>query len=250
MLRHKKVLVYTVYLDDSGRDRTIQLVGAVMIPAEKNWLIEQQSGHIIQSILAKYPNVLAHPRFEFHATEMWNRTKEPWSMVDESDKNEIFRLAVDSLKYIDHPCVTYGCIDISGYPKTKEGKHAAVNAAFENCCHSISSWFDKAARAGRYGNMIFDECDGDLKSQLRRTFRELRLKVVSSPQIPSVLECIGGDLYFGDSKYSVGLQVADICSWLLIRHLSGSAREDSEFYSVVSPFVFPSDSSDAAPVPS
>src|SRR4051794_38686277 len=98
LLRRKRALVYSLYLDDSGRDRNIQIVGSVIIPSDKFEHIERQSGWIIQSILNHYPEVLADPKFEFHATDMWNRNP-PWDVVSKSDIADIFRLAVHSLKY-------------------------------------------------------------------------------------------------------------------------------------------------------
>jgi hypothetical protein len=236
LLRQKRVLVY-LYIDDSGRDGNIQVIGSIIIPSEVFRLVEQQSGFIIQSILNKYPAVLADPRFEFHATNMWNHTG-PWDAVAHSDIEEIFNLSVNSLKYINQPCVTYGCVDISTYPNSKEGKHAGIDAAFEKCCYAISSWFSRFA-CNKFGTMLFDDPgDGDLKKRLRSTFRKLRPKAVTSPRSDCVLDCIYDDLYFGDSVGSVGLQVADICSWLIMRQLSGSARRDTMFYQEVAPFIF------------
>jgi hypothetical protein len=93
--------------------------------------------------------------------------------------------------------------------------------------------------------MIFDEPgDSSLKKRLLSTFRKLRPKALTSPPTDSVLECIYDDMLFGDSKGSIGLQVADICAWLIMRQMSKSARRDRIFYEKVVPFIFTQDPQD------
>jgi hypothetical protein len=46
-------------------------------------------------------------------------------------------------------------------------------------------------------------------------------------------------MYFGDSAHSVGIQLADICTFLICRHLEG--KEDTEYlYKGIEPHIFTS----------
>ena len=93
--------------------------------------------------------------------------------------------------------------------------------------------------------LILDECDGKAKSTLIRSFRAIR---------PPTL--VGGfkghtlhdDMYFGDSRYSVGIQLADLCSYFIARHLEGDV-ETEEFFDMIEPNIIFSQSY-PEPVPS
>src|SRR5215467_5208862 len=44
------------------------------------------------------------------------------------------------------------------------------------------------------------------------------------------------DMYFGDSRYSMGIQLADLCAYFIGRHLEGDT-ETKPFYDMVSPHI-------------
>jgi hypothetical protein len=245
--RQKRIRVYSVYVDDSGKDRIVQVMGAVMIPSDTFRLVEQQFGYIIQQILAHYPEVLSHRKFEFHATDMWNRN-EPWDMVSDIDINKIFSLLVQAIEYIGRPCITYGRIDISTYECGQEGQRRRINATFERCCHSIADWFHNCAAPNEFGTMYYDDPnDTVIEGLLRKTYRALRLRANTSPITTGVLGCMSDDIYFGDSRESIGLQLADLCSWLIMRQSSGSAlSEDNRLYQRLKPHIFVPPFSDGA----
>jgi len=217
----KRYLVYAVFSDDSERERNIQVVGCVVIPANCFRDVERDFGNIIQEELSKHPEIANHPKFEFHASEIWNQSG-VWAGLPKESAERVFRSAVSSLNYIDRPCVTYGAIDISHYPDGQEGQRKRIRDAFELCCLGISQWF-REFDPGAYGTLVFDEPeDKILKNDILETFRSLRPMIMSSPPSYGPLDCITDDMYFGDSKRSRGLQLADICSFIISKKLSGS----------------------------
>jgi hypothetical protein len=43
-------------------------------------------------------------------------------------------------------------------------------------------------------------------------------------------------MYFGDSKYSIGIQIADLCSYFIARRLAGDS-ETEHFYKMIEPQI-------------
>jgi hypothetical protein len=43
-------------------------------------------------------------------------------------------------------------------------------------------------------------------------------------------------MYFGDSRHSLGIQLADLCSYFIARHLDGDV-EIRGFYDLISPHI-------------
>jgi hypothetical protein len=52
----------------------------------------------------------------------------------------------------------------------------------------------------------------------------------------SAIRKISDDMYFGDSQYSIGIQLADLCSYFIARHLDGDA-EIKGFYEMIDPHI-------------
>jgi hypothetical protein len=82
---------------------------------------------------------------------------------------------------------------------------------------------------------------------MQKAFREA-VKKTKAGQWPKGLGVnVFDDLYFGDSKNSTGLQIADICVYVIARHLA--KKPDAKgFYDIISgqifnPKMFPEDGS-------
>jgi hypothetical protein len=75
--------------------------------------------------------------------------------------------------------------------------------------------------------VIADECDGQLKSHMQKTFRRMRTKRQIKPgeNVSKRLFHIHDSMYFGSSKDSVGLQIADAANWAMRRYLGGEEIE-------------------------
>ena len=71
-----------------------------------------------------------------------------------------------------------------------------------------------------------DNGDKGVKEAMLKSFHLFRNRAISSPLVRGVLEHLHDDMYFGDSKFSKGIQLADICTLIIRRHLAG--YEDTE----------------------
>jgi hypothetical protein len=77
-----------------------------------------------------------------------------------------------------------------------------------------------------FGILICDE-NKAMKADLQSAFRANRRRLKSTAHTRGTLEHLHDDMYFGDSAYSVGIQLADICGFIILRHLEG--KEDTEY---------------------
>jgi hypothetical protein len=87
--------------------------------------------------------------------------------------------------------------------------------------------------SGDMGILIADDCEGKSKAAIQRSFRKMRGHY---RQEESRLKRLHDDMYFGDSKYSVGIQLADLCSYFIARHLDGDAATEG-FYKLIEPHI-------------
>jgi hypothetical protein len=80
-----------------------------------------------------------------------------------------------------------------------------------------------------------DECsDKKQREVLHRTFRDLRSQ--KNAEEERMLNSLHDDMYFGDSRFSLGIQLADACSYFVGRHLEGD-METEGFYKIIEPFI-------------
>jgi hypothetical protein len=82
--------------------------------------------------------------------------------------------------------------------------------------------------------LIVDECDKkNTKETLHKSFRALRPHGGLGDNLFSPFH---DDMYFGDSRYSLGIQLADACSYFIARHLHGDSETES-FYDLIHPQI-------------
>src|SRR3954451_14261251 len=73
---------------------------------------------------------------------------------------------------------------------------------------------------------------------LQNSFRKLRHPPSSSAEQKAVRRHahFHDDVFFGDSSYSVGIQLADLCSYFIARRLQGE-EEINPFYELIEPHI-------------
>jgi len=82
--------------------------------------------------------------------------------------------------------------------------------------------------------VIVDDCDKKIRETLHKTYRSLRPQRRAKDQSPFTV--FHDDMYFGDSRYSIGIQLADLCSYFIARHLEGDDETES-FYEMIEPHI-------------
>jgi hypothetical protein len=147
--------------------------------------------------------------------------------------------------------VVYGALNLS---ELKRLNYASVNpfdVVFRICARGVEDWMakqlehqfqqyiaegtpDQHVRFDDKALFIVDE-SGENKAILQKTFRELRRSYRQQDE-QSELEHVFDDMYFGDSKYSVGIQVADACAYFIGKHVSGDMEAEA-IYALIEPHI-------------
>jgi hypothetical protein len=234
--------MHLIYLDDSGFHKRRQIACATIIRDEEFQVSEGYMGYIIEQHV---PEEL-RPNFEFHASELFHG-KPPFDAITEEERPKIF---LKCISMISQTClgIVYSCVDVD---KLKKGAFATANPAdiaFRLCLPELERWFEEKAPEN-FGILICDEpSEKQIRNIMQASFREKRGKIrthyeMKDGKVDSISEERGelkhlhDDMYFGSSNCSVGIQQADMCAYIIHRHLSG--KEDAEkLYKLLEPLIF------------
>jgi len=132
--------------------------------------------------------------------------------------------------------VVYGAVDLSKLYATHYATANPVDISFRICIEIVEDWFRENANTG-LGLLISDESEKAVKNAMQNAFHLFRNRVLSSPPVRGKLEHLHDDMYFGDSKYSKGIQLADICTLVISRHLAGYS-DTEDLYQQLSENIF------------
>lgn len=221
--------MYLCYVDDSAEESTHQIIGAVIVPDEQFMVVEEYLGYIIE---LHVPEDL-RSKFEFHASDLFHG-KPPFDKIARDEAFSIISKCAGMIADAPLPIV-YGAVDLR---KQRGGLYATaspVDVAFRLCLPEINRWFETRG-LGRedFGIIIADNTkNSHHKTQMQEAFRAHRRRakpVEREGEISAIergrLKYIHDDMYFGDSAYSAGIQIADIACFIVLRHLQG--KQDTE----------------------
>jgi hypothetical protein len=192
---------------------------------------------------------------EFHASELYGGYG-AFEGIDQEKRLE----AITKLLLMLDMCkltVVYGGVNVAALQKQLYASADPIDISFRICLKGIRSWIDERILgdpnelAGLSTDetverlthgwlrelviVVVDDCDNKIKNSLYKTFRNLRA-VTTAPGLGNELIHFHDDMYFGDSRYSIGIQLADLCAYFLARHLEGDL-EIQGFYEMVSPHI-------------
>jgi hypothetical protein len=246
--------MYLAYSDDSKTKHNNvewQVMSTVMVKDETFRGFELHLGLIAAELLPpeKYEQFA-----EFHASDLYNGTK-AFEGIEWAQRMSILEILLTLLEKEKIP-VIYGAVDLSRLNKTIYASANPIEMTFRMCALGVQDWMskqlqekfsqyrdhktpDEQVRFDDVAVFILDDFEGNkpLKSSLQQAFRQMR-KPMRPPsfQSESQLEHVLDDMYFGDSKFSVGLQLADACSYFIGKHLGGDATVD-RFYARIEPHI-------------
>jgi hypothetical protein len=228
-----KRYVYLIYADDSARDNKWQVISALIMRDSDFEQVEW--GLNITTLFYAPENI--RDDFEFHSSDLWNR-RGVFSALNEENVNTLFGNCASIIAHLGLSIV-YGAVDV-GKLKSGLGLYSSaspIDIAFRICVSKIEKWF--AANAPKeLGLLVCDDTQNKShKNAIQNAFRMLRPKGQPlADEFRGSLAHLHDDLYFGDSKYSVGIQLSDICSFLIMHHLDGQ-DQSKRFYEMLSPHI-------------
>jgi hypothetical protein len=229
--------VYIVYLDDSKQEKLathFQIMGAVIVPDEHFDYLEQHLAYTLHELAEEH---VVNEFEEFHASDLLAGNP-PFEKIERKQALSILGDAIAAITGLEIPIV-YGAVNLSKLHATIYATANPIDIAFRLCVQSVEEWFQQKAHDG-LGILISDDSDKHVKHAMQNAFHLFRNRARSSPVVRGVLEHLHDDMYFGDSKYSIGIQLADICTLLIGRHLVGY-QDTEDLYQSLSATIFKGD---------
>ena len=219
--------MHLVYVDDSKQDRHqsragFQVIGAIIVNDRHFDMLEQHVGYVLKAMADEY----ATDEFEeFHASDLLS-AKKPFEKIDREGAIKYLDAAVSAIIHLKIP-VVYGAVDLAKLYAANYATASPVDMAFRICVKFVEEWFQANDDEKGLGLLISDDSEKSVKGAMLNAFHLFRRPVRSSPAVRGTLEHLHDDMYFGSSKHSIGIQLADVCSLLIGRHLAGySDTED------------------------
>lgn len=242
--------MHLAYLDDSHQDSSLAMCGAVVIPhGSFGWAEAWHSiavGHLFK------PEEIEEKFQEFHAWELF-KGEGAFKKIEESKRFEAIHVLLTVVRDHQLPFI-YSAIDTKRLAKSSLVQSLFETAqplipAFKMCALAIEEWAqnrhpwsDPATMKLDYDDqylLIVDETsDQELKKRLRNSYRLLRAARPILGLAAHRLWHAHDAMYFGDSRDSVGIQLADLCTYfmqrrLLKRNLDAPDKAD-QFYEIFS----------------
>lgn len=244
--------MYIAYLDDSDtRSKFLkwQVMCAVIIKDSQFRHIEINMEVAADMLLP----VDKREKFEeFHACELYGGYG-IFAEIERPRRMAVIEGLLNSLLKLRLP-VVYGAVDLEKLRKMLYASADPMDVAFRICAEGVDKWIndwlntnfrrlqDKTPKvdadellANDMAILIADDCDQKSKAAIQRSFRNMRKRPRDDS---SRLHCVHDDMYFGDSKFSIGIQLADLCSYFIARHLEGGSDSDIDhFYKLIEPHI-------------
>ena len=244
--------MHLAYLDESTTSGQIAIFGAVVVPSGAWGWAERLHGIAIEQLFDV--NEIEEKFKEFHAYELFNG-EGAFKGIDERKRFSAIQVLLMSLRHYNLPFI-YGAVDEqklanSSFAKGLFGTARPVTAAFRLCALGVEDWarnqhsqLDQGVALDYKDNylLIVDSTtDQELKKQLQTSYKLLRAKHPYSTPKPhdNRLWHSHDEMYFGDSVSCLGIQLADLCTYFMQRHLLKRDKTHTdkadEFFNLIRP---------------
>ena len=244
--------MHLAYLDESTTSGQIAIFGAVVVPSGAWGWTERLHGIAIEQL---FPVNEVEEKFkEFHAFELFNG-EGAFKGIEERKRFSAIQVLLMSLRQYNIPFI-YGAVDEkklanSSYAKSLFGTARPVSAAFRLCALAVEDWARKRHPqldqgvaldyADNYLLIADNTTDQELKKQLQTSYKILRSSHPYSTPKPhdNRLWHSHDEMYFGDSVSCLGIQLADLCTYFMQRHLAKRDKthrdKADEFFNLIRP---------------
>lgn len=222
------------YIDDSAdrKHQKVEALAAVLLHDKKFQMLEHSLAITISNII---PEDRIDKFEEFKAWQLYGGYG-IFEGVDQEVRFRAIRYLLGTISQQKIP-VVYGAVDLSAIAKKSFASANPTDTAFRVCMPVISMVMaEQTEELGpenglEYALLIADNTDKDKRTLLRKTFRELRTQM-RPPRWGTGLWFIHDEMYFGDSKDSVGIQLADLACYFIRKHLENEDPAAEGFYNM------------------
>lgn len=252
--------MHLVYLDDSdtkSKASKWQVMAGVIMKDNVFTMVEYAMSGIREGLI---PEDKLEKFEEFHACELYGGYG-VFQEIDQEQRFEALRQLLFCLRF-GECSVVYGGVNIPVLGQEIYASADPLDISFRICIKGIQQYFDEMIARRTIASipdgidspatleivthslvdgwlhelaiLVADDCDKQVKNSLSKSFRTLRS--TPSATIQNKLHHFHDDMYFGDSRYSIGIQLADVCSYFITRHLDGDSQIQ-EFYELIEPYI-------------
>ncbi len=236
--------MFLAYVDDSGTRNTqqaYQLITTVIVPDSVFRGTEMVAISSLAAFMQPEQFTKFWPKFtEFKGHELYG-ARGPFEGIEKPTCLRIMDFLLNMVARHKFP-VIFGALNKAEWEKRKSksgdlfiyGASTPIDICFRLCLQRISLFIENNW-PGTFAVLIADDSKGEEKELLKKAFYEYRERL--DPTKPSELPYLHDDMYFGNSKYSIGIQLADLCGFVIARHLEGD-QEIEPFYERIKNQIF------------
>lgn len=225
------------YVDDSAdqKHRVCEVLTTVLVHDKAFAAVEGSQAIVISGLI---PEDRLDKFEEFKAWQLYGGYG-VFEGIDQDQRFTAIRFMLSIINDFKIPIV-YGAVDLVEMKKSPYASANPIDIAFRTCLPIISMVMteetqrrDLGAEKGvEYALIIADDTDKEKKNLLRKTFRGMRTKMGPPHWGPGVW-FIHDEMYFGNSRDSVGIQLADLACYFIRKHLEGDELAEP-FYNLFS----------------
>jgi hypothetical protein len=245
-------IVRLIYFDEAGtaseQQEPITVVASVLINADSQWSkVEDYLDSVVATIVPEDGRASFR---EFHAKELFSSGSPVTGNWGKDKRWEVLAAFLDTFRRFELPVLWMGVDrallrekfrkmniddpDNAQWPRT---------LAFAFTLQGTNAWFHDNAPDEK-GLCIADATDYEIAQMMRAAYSSWRKVPMIANWTMTKLDHLIDAISFRDSNESIGVQLADVCNFLIKRHEMG--KTDSEpFYEMIRPslvfggFVFP-----------
>jgi len=137
----------------------------------------------------------------------------PFEDIDQAIRFAVIDSLLDVVNHFKLPIV-YGAVNKAKLRNEFLGSANPVDVCFRVCMRGVNEYATNNGNFRELAVLIADESNKD-KKVIRNSFYDFRQRIAAG----KLLVCLHDDMYFGESKYSVGIQLADLCGYFIAKHL-------------------------------
>lgn len=214
--------MYIAFIDDSGShdQSAFQVVGAVFGKEADFFNLELTLGVLVTENLI--PSEKWEPFEEFKASDLYKGR----NAFQDIKPEKRYKAIGDFLKIVGE-CelsIAYGAVPTRKLRGSIYGSASQIDVAFRACLPGIQTWMKNNASGDKCLLITDDFSERKIKEEVRLSFRQLRLKIRPPDYSIGTLEHFHDAIAFCDSRDSVGVQAADMCSYFIGHHLQGNSE--------------------------
>jgi hypothetical protein len=230
------------YVDDSGSsgkaDTSVsapyQLIGGPVLDGDDYTGYE----YVLNSHVEQLVPESQWENFEFHACEMFTASG-VFAEIGVTKCHELMQNALELVRDCKFPII-YGAVNRDSLDQELYRTADPIDIAFRLYLKSLESWF-KSQGVPKNGLLIVDNSRSHVRKSITEVFYRHRRRGVGKSNEGSFPHALNNylldDIYFGDSKNSMGIQLADICVCFISGHLRGKAEAEG-FYKIIEKSIY------------